>query len=150
MLHSTSAEYYVRVSNGNKMYCSMLHLLSHWQCYNTWGSGLLHLCIGVSLGLHARVIGTSAGYTLWYLTVTSYFAPSPWLVTSWDHQVTSWDRRVAIISLLIFVSSPSLPCDPDFAYIVGTGRRNSAENKELRPLVKPDDLIKFPLAWIMF
>ena len=51
------------VSNGNKVYCSVLHLLSHWQCYSR-GSGPLHLCLGVSLGLHARVIGTSAGYTL--------------------------------------------------------------------------------------
>ena len=28
--------------------------------------------------------------------------------------------------------------------------RHSAENKDLRPLIKSDDLIKFPLAWIMF
>ena len=60
--YSTSPELR-HVSNGNKMYCSMLHLLSHWQCY-TRRSSLLHLCIGVSLGLHARVIGASADYTL--------------------------------------------------------------------------------------
>ena len=62
MLHSISPELR-HVSNGNKMYCSMLHLFSHWQCY-TRGSGLLHLCIGVSSGLHARVVGASADYTL--------------------------------------------------------------------------------------
>ena len=63
---------YVRVSNGNKMYCSMLHLLSHWQCY-TQESGLLHSFVGVSLGLHARVIGDSAGYTdTWLLRHISH------------------------------------------------------------------------------